>query len=208
MMIQVGKRAKEADVGPVCFACAEQELVDLAKEHGFDAVLTDPSLSSGTDRMYDGYKAYGRDSKHVINVQGDMPFVDPLAIRATAERLISGTKADIVTPITLIEDAALLAKTSMVKVVVGKNGNAIYFTRTPHFPNGEGPRYGHLGIYGYQVESLARFVALPRSVLEVRESLEQLRALEEGMLIEVVHVSHYPQSVDVPDDLERARALA
>jgi 3-deoxy-manno-octulosonate cytidylyltransferase (CMP-KDO synthetase) len=207
MMIQVGKRAKEADVGPVCFACAEQELVDLAKDHGFDAVLTDPNLASGTDRMYAGFKAHGVDSQHVINVQGDMPFVDPAAITATAKKLLSGTKADIVTPITPIQDPHMLAKISMVKVVVGMNGHAIYFTRTPNFPNGEGIHYGHLGIYGYKISSLERFVSLPRSPLEIRESLEQLRALEDGMRIEVVVVNHYPQSVDTPEDLEKARLL-
>ncbi len=207
MMIRVAQRVKEADVAKVCFACAEQELVDMANEYGFDAILTDPNLQSGTDRVYAGYVESNATDEHVINVQGDMPFVDPEAIRAVATTMLNDTSYDLVTPITELNDAAMAEKTSTVKVVKDKNNRAIYFSRTPNFPYGSGPIYGHIGIYGYKADSMKRFVSLPRSYLEIRESLEQLRALEDGMTIKVVEVSHYPQSVDTPDDLLAARSV-
>lgn len=205
MMIQVGNRAKESGAGEVVFACGDQELVDIANAHGFKAVLTDPSLPTGTDRVHAAYKKLGLTDKYLINLQGDMPFIDPKTIHATAEALKNGG-TEMSTAASQFRDKSAAESASVVKVALSYQGRGLYFSRSAAFPFGEGDYYHHLGIYGYQAEALDEFVKLPQSPLEKRENLEQLRALENGMQITVAIVEDCPQSVDTPEDLVKVRA--
>ncbi|MCE2991411.1 MAG: 3-deoxy-manno-octulosonate cytidylyltransferase [Candidatus Jidaibacter sp.] len=202
MMIQVGLRAKESNVGEVVFACGDQELVDLAAKHGFKAVLTDPSLPTGTDRVHAAYQALNSKDKHILNVQGDMPFISGKTIAETA-KVLERSDADMATAASIIDkgDSEHTLNSSVAKVVLSKNNRALYFSRTPYLPHGIGDYYHHLGIYGYKADALKKFVSLPQSPLEKRENLEQLRALENDMTIDVAIVNDFPQSVDTPEDL-------
>ena len=210
MIVQVLKRAEEAGSGPVYVAAGDQAIVDAVTAHGGKAVLTDPALPSGTDRVkaaadiIDPARAHGL----IINLQGDMPFVRPEVVAATVA-VLHQTDADIATAVALEGDAAENTKPSTVKAIMSfaegaKIGRAHYFTRSTLY--GDGPLWKHLGIYGYRRTALDRFVAAPPSPLELREKLEQLRALELGLTIHAGVVSSSPVSVDTPEDLEAARA--
>jgi 3-deoxy-manno-octulosonate cytidylyltransferase (CMP-KDO synthetase) len=175
-------------------------------------VLTDPGLPSGSDRIHAALEALDPERRHdvVVNLQGDLPALDPGQIRAVAKAL-QDSGADIATLAAEIIDPAERDNPSVVKAVVawdqgGRLGRALYFTRATA-PDGEGPLFHHVGIYAYRREALARFVALPPSPLEMREKLEQLRALEANMSIAVARVDSVPLSVDTPADLERARKI-
>lgn len=204
MMIQVGMRAREAAAGDVIFACGDGELVDIATSYGFKAVLTDPSLPTGTDRVHAAYKALDTKDELIINVQGDMPFISPQTIAETS-KLLANSNADMATAASVIKDSSDTLNPSVAKVVLAQNNRALYFSRTPHLPHGSGDYYHHLGIYGYKASALEQFVNLPQSPLEKRENLEQLRALENGMTIDVAIVNDFPQSVDTHEDLEKVR---
>lgn len=211
MIVHVWRRASEAAVGPVLVACAEAAIVAAVESHGGTGVLTDPDLPSGTDRIY---QALGRVDPErrfarVINLQGDLPTLDPAAIRAVLEPLDQlGT--DMGTLAVATEDPRDKADPNVVKAVVAfdparpRLGRALYFTRAAA-PSGDGPVYHHIGIYAFTRAALERFAALPPSPLERRERLEQLRALEAGLSIGVALVDTNPLGVDTPEDLERAR---
>jgi 3-deoxy-manno-octulosonate cytidylyltransferase (CMP-KDO synthetase) len=177
---------------------------------GGRAVLTDPDLPSGSDRIW---AALGQlDSRHdvIVNLQGDLPALDPAQLRAVVAAL-EKSGADIATLAAPIDNDADKTNPAVVKAVVawdasGTLGRALYFTRATA-PTGDGPLFHHVGLYAYRREALESFVALPPSPLERREKLEQLRALEAGMTIAVARVDEAPLSVDTPDDLERARKL-
>ena len=210
MIVCVWRRAVAAGVGPVVVAAAEPEIVAAVEAAGGKAVLTDPDLPSGSDRVFAALNAVDPAGKHdvIVNLQGDLPALDPAQIRAVAGAL---GDADIATLAAEIDDPADRANPSVVKPVVaweagGLSGRALYFTRAAA-PCGDGPLFHHIGIYAFRRESLARFVALPPSPLEKREKLEQLRALEAGMTIRVARVDSVPLSVDTPGDLEKARAI-
>jgi 3-deoxy-manno-octulosonate cytidylyltransferase (CMP-KDO synthetase) len=213
MIVQVWRRARAAEVGPVVVACAEPEIADAVRAHGGEALLTDPALPSGTDRIFQalGEIDPGRRFDRVINLQGDLPTLEPAAIRASLEPL-EALGSDIGTLAVATEDPAEMADPSVVKAVISfdreraRLGRALYFTRATA-PTGPGPVYHHVGIYAYRRPILERFAALPPSPLERRERLEQLRALEAGMRIGVALVDTVPLGVDTPADLERARAL-
>ena len=212
MIVQVWRRALAASVGPVVVACGDQAIAEVIERAGGRAVMTDPALPTGSDRiqaaiaLLDPERAYDA----VINVQGDMPMLDPSAIRVALVALAE-TDADIATLAAPISDPAALDATSVNKVVAGfadpgRATRALYFSKAP-VPWGEGPHYEHIGLYAYRRAALERFVQLPPSPLEQRESLEQLRALEAGMRIDVALVDTVPLGVDTPADLARARAL-
>jgi len=212
MIERVWRQAMKADIGPVVVAAAEQEIVDVIQRAGGRAVLTDPALPSGTDRVFQALEAIDPSSAHdvVINLQGDLPALDPEAIRAVA-KVLESSGADIATLAAEIDDPADFDNPNVVKPVVawdkdGRQGRALYFTRS-RAPWGDGPLFHHVGIYAFRREALARFVRLPPSPLERREKLEQLRALEAGMTISIARVDAVPLSVDTPADLEKARAL-
>jgi 3-deoxy-manno-octulosonate cytidylyltransferase (CMP-KDO synthetase) len=212
MIVRVWARAMAAGLGPVVVAAGEKEIVACVEKAGGQAVLTDPELPSGSDRIWAALKAIDPRGSHdvIVNLQGDLPALDPGQIRAVVEAL-ARSGADIATLAAPIDNAADETNPAVVKAVVAwdageKLGRALYFTRAPA-PAGEGVLYHHVGIYAYRREALESFVALPPSPLESREKLEQLRALEAGMSIAVARVDEAPLSVDTPADLERARKL-
>jgi 3-deoxy-manno-octulosonate cytidylyltransferase (CMP-KDO synthetase) len=212
MIERVWRQAMKAQLGPVLVAAAEQEIVDVIAAAGGNAVLTDPALPSGSDRIFAALENVDPDAGYdvVINLQGDLPALDPHAVRAVAEAL-AATGADIATLAAEIDDPADYDNPSVVKPAVaweqdGRRGRALYFSRA-RVPSGAGPLFVHIGIYAYRREALARYVRLPPSPLELREKLEQLRALEAGMTISIARVDAVPLSVDTPTDLEKARQV-
>ncbi|MDO9127476.1 3-deoxy-manno-octulosonate cytidylyltransferase [Parvibaculum sp.] len=210
MIVQVWRRAMEAELGRVVVAAAEAEVADAVRAAGGEAVLTDPDLPSGSDRVWQAVCELDPEGHHkvILNVQGDLPTLDPALIRTAYDALIR-PGADISTLAAEIVIEEERANPNVVKAVVSfgetRLARALYFTRATA-PWGAGPLYHHIGLYGYRREALARFVALPPSPLEMREKLEQLRALEAGMVIEVALVDTVPLGVDTPADLEKARA--
>ena len=212
MIVHVWQRAMEADVGPVVIACAETAIADAVEAAGGTAVLTRPDHPSGSDRIFEALVRVDPDGAHdvVVNLQGDLPAVDPAIVRAVLAPL-ADPDVGIATLVSPIIDVAEQDDPNVVKAVVSLEGGAsigraIYFSRLA-VPWGEGPHFHHIGIYAYRREALTRFVALPPGVIEQRERLEQLRALENGMRIDAAVVDTVPFGVDTPADLERARSL-
>jgi 3-deoxy-manno-octulosonate cytidylyltransferase (CMP-KDO synthetase) len=210
MIVRVWEQAMASGLGPVAVAAAEPEIVAVIEAAGGRAVLTDPGLPSGSDRIFAALKLLDPDGRHdvVVNLQGDLPALAQGVIQAVVGALPG---SDIATLAAEITDPAERDNPSVVKAVVaweadGKKGRALYFTRATA-PMGEGPLFHHLGIYAFTRDALARFVALPPSPLERREKLEQLRALEAHMSIAVARVDSVPLSVDTPADLERVNKL-
>jgi 3-deoxy-manno-octulosonate cytidylyltransferase (CMP-KDO synthetase) len=214
MIVHVWRRAVAASVGPVVVACGDAAIGEVIERAGGRAVLTDPALPTGSDRIQAAIAGLDPEGTHdaVVNVQGDMPMLDPAAIRIALTALAEpGT--DIATLAAVITDPAALHATSVNKVVAGfadpvRPARALYFSKAA-VPWGEGPHYEHIGLYAYRRAALDRFVALPRGVLEQRERLEQLRALEAGMQISVslIDPAQLGVQVDTPADLARARVL-
>lgn len=210
MIVHVWRRAREANAGRVAVAAAEKEIAEAVTRAGGEAVLTSPDHPSGSDRIFEAMTRLDGERRHdvVINLQGDLPTLDPALVRAVAAASRS-SGADIATLATEIRDDSERTNPSVTKAVVALDGadqgRALYFTRATA-PWGEGPLYHHIGIYAYRRAALERFVKLPPSPLEMREKLEQLRALEAGMTIVVKIVDAAPLGVDTPADLERARA--
>jgi len=210
MIVRVWEQAMAAEIGPVVVAAAESDIARAIEQAGGRAVLTSPALPSGSDRIFEALQKVDPSGEHdaIVNLQGDLPALDPGMVRAVASLLESGD-ADIATLAAEIDDPADYDNPSVVKPVVawqGRKGRALYFTRA-RAPSGEGALYHHVGIYAYRRAALERFVRLPPSPLEQREKLEQLRALEAGMSIAVAMVDSVPLSVDTPADLEKARKL-
>ncbi len=212
MIVQVWRRAMEAGVGPVAVACAEPEIARAVEKAGGQAVLTDPELPSGSDRVHAALGVLDPDRRfdQVINLQGDLPTLDPACVRAVAAAL-DATGCDIATLAAEITSEPERDDPNVVKAVAawqadGQMGRALYFSRA-RVPAGAGPHFHHIGIYAYARPALDRFVSLPPSPLERRERLEQLRALEAGMTIALARVDTVPLGVDTPADLARARLL-
>ena len=211
MIVQVWRRAKEAKVGRVVVAAAEPVIVAAIEAAGGEAVLTDPDHPSGSDRIHEALQKIDPTGNYdaIVNVQGDLPTIEPAVISAAIMPL-KDPAVDIATIGSVIAIDEEMTDPNVVKAVAGippgKNiGRARYFTRATA-PSGIGPLYHHIGIYAYRRPALERFVALPPGVLEKREKLEQLRALEAGMRIDLVLVDTVPLGVDTPADLVRARA--
>jgi len=212
MIVHVLKRAQEADVGPVVVACAEQEIAESVKNAGGFAALTRPDHPSGSDRIWEALQEFDPSSTHdvIINVQGDLPTIEASAIRASLVPLETQS-VDISTLVAEITDPSERDNPNVVKAVVGfpessTIGRALYFSRAT-VPTGEGPLYHHIGLYAYRRQALERFVSLKPGILEQRERLEQLRALENDMRIDAALVDTVPFGVDTPADLERAEQL-
>jgi 3-deoxy-manno-octulosonate cytidylyltransferase (CMP-KDO synthetase) len=213
MIVRVVRQAEASGVGPVAVAAGDPEIVAAVEAAGGRAVLTDPDLPSGSDRILAALRLLDPDGRHdvVINLQGDIPFIAPEAIRACAGLLSERPEADISTVMVAESDPGDRVNPDMPKVVAamapdGRSARALYFTRSVLY--GEGPVWIHHGIYGYRRQALERFTAAPPSPLEQRERLEQLRALELGMILWSAVLDEAPISVDNPADLERARAHA
>jgi 3-deoxy-manno-octulosonate cytidylyltransferase (CMP-KDO synthetase) len=211
MIVQVMRRAAAADIGPVVIATDSEEIADAVAQHGGRAVMTRSDHASGSDRIFEALGIVDPDGRAetIVNVQGDLPTVDPEAIRAALAPL-GNPAVDIGTLAAVIDGAEGAANPNIVKVVgtsvAPDRLRALYFTRATA-PWGEGPLYHHIGLYAYRRAALQRFVSLPPSPLERREKLEQLRALEAGMRIDVAIVDTVPLGVDTPEDLEVARAM-
>lgn len=212
MIVQCWRRATEAEVGPVVVACAEAEIAEAVEAVGGTAVLTAPDLPSGSDRVAAALESIdpGANYDAVVNLQGDLPTLDPAAVQA-AYAALATPGVDIATLACPITEASERDNPNVVKAVIAlapgaQQGRALYFSRAT-VPTGDGELYHHIGLYAYRRDALTRFVGLPVSGLEQRERLEQLRALEDGMRIEVALVDTVPLGVDTPADLERARAL-
>lgn len=211
MIVEVARRAMAAQVGPVVVATDAQEVADAVAAAGYAAVMTSPDHASGSDRIFEAMQKSPQSGevRFVVNVQGDLPTIDPAQIRRAVE-LLDDDAVDIGTLAAEIDVEAERTSPNVVKVVGAPLSatrlRALYFTRATA-PWGEGPLYHHIGLYAYRREALARFVAAPPSALETRERLEQLRALEMGMRIDVEIVGGVPLGVDVAEDLERAREI-
>jgi len=213
MIVQVWQRAIEADIGPVLVACGDVEIAEVIKSVGGNAFLTDPDLPSGSDRVHKALTVFDPDGRYnlVINLQGDLPTINPALISASLKPF-DDLKVDITTLAAEITDQRERADKNVVKVVLSfpsetsDIGRALYFSRAMVPFNSVGPHYHHIGVYGFKRNILDKFVSLPESRLESLEKLEQLRALEAGMRIDVALVDTVPIGVDTPADLDRARA--
>jgi 3-deoxy-manno-octulosonate cytidylyltransferase (CMP-KDO synthetase) len=210
MIVHVLRRAEAAGIGRVAVACGDQDIADAVTTAGGHAIMTDPALPSGSDRVWAALQALDPDAEHetVVNLQGDLPTLPSEFLRAVLAPL-KDAAVDIATLVAPIASPEEAAAPSVVKAVCAfapgqQTAPALYFSRAA-IPAGEGPLWHHIGIYAYRRAALKRFVSLPPSPLELREKLEQLRALEAGMRVAVARVDHAPFGVDTPEDLARAR---
>jgi 3-deoxy-manno-octulosonate cytidylyltransferase (CMP-KDO synthetase) len=212
MIVRVMERARDCGIGPVVIAASDQQIVDAVEKAGGKAVLTDPNLATGSDRIYAALSAIDPDKKFdaVINVQGDEPMLEPHLITEAFD-LLKNSAVDIGTLVIKIKNEEELKAPQCVKAVLeikgGETaGRALYFTRLPA-PSGQGPHYRHIGLYAYRREALEKFVKAPQGSLEKSESLEQLRALGMGLRIDAALVDTLSFGIDTPEDLERARRM-
>ena len=210
MIVQVWRRAVAADIGPVLVAAAEPAIAEAVRRAGGEAVLTDPAHASGSDRVHEAVGRFDPAGRYdaVVNLQGDLPTIEPATVRAVLGPLAEPA-VDVATLAAEIASDEERRTPDVVKAVLSlapgaRIGRALYFTRVLA-PSGDGPHWHHIGIYAYRRAALDRFVRLPRGWLEQREKLEQLRALEAGMRIDAGLVDRVPWGVDTPDDLARAR---
>jgi 3-deoxy-manno-octulosonate cytidylyltransferase (CMP-KDO synthetase) len=211
MIVQVLRRAEAARLGPVVVACDDETIATAVEKAGGRALLTRADHPSGSDRIFEALGVVDPQSrvKIVVNVQGDLPTIAPADI-ATALTPLNDPAVDIATLAAEIKTPQERVNPNVVKVVGSPVSpgrlRALYFTRATA-PSGDGPLYHHIGLYAYRRAALERFVKLPPSPLEQRERLEQLRALEAGMRIDVAIVDTVPLGVDTPEDLETARSM-
>jgi len=211
MIVHVWRRAMEAGIGPVIVATDAPEIAAAIKLAGGIAIMTRSDHPSGSDRIFEAIETFDPDGKHdaVVNVQGDLPSIDPKII-ADALIPLSDPAVDIATLAAVITREEEKTASQVVKAIgspiTARRLRALYFTRATA-PWGEGDLLHHIGLYAYRRKALARFVALPPSPLEKREKLEQLRALEAGMRIDIMLADTVPGGVDTVEDLERAREL-
>jgi 3-deoxy-manno-octulosonate cytidylyltransferase (CMP-KDO synthetase) len=211
MIVHVMRRAAEADVGPVLVATDSTEIADAVTAAGGRAVMTRSDHATGSDRIFEALGLSDPDGRAgiVVNVQGDFPMLQGADIRAALSPL-ADREVDIATLALEITEEAERTDPNVVKAICSPVSpgrfRALYFTRATA-PAGDGPLYHHIGLYAYRRAALARFVALPPSPLEKRERLEQLRALEAGMRIDVALTKNVIFGVDTPEHLEKARAL-
>ncbi len=209
MIVHVWRRAMAAEVGRVVVATDADEIFNAVRRAGGEAVMTRTDHVSGSDRVFEAVNRVDPDADRdlIVNVQGDLPTLEPRLVRACLEPL-ERREVHIGTLAAEIRDEAEKTNSNVVMVVGTPAGpnllRALYFTRASA-PTGEGPLYHHIGMYAYRRSALERFVSLRPSPLEVREKLEQLRALEDNMRIDVAVVDTVPLGVDTPADLERAR---
>lgn len=210
MIVRVLRQAERAGVGPVAVAAGDREIVEAVEGAGGRAILTDPALPSGSDRILAALDAMGGDFDTVINLQGDMPFVEERVLVACAALLANEPGCDVATVVAPEASRADRSNPDVVKAVLSlkdsAHGRALYFTRSTLY--GDQPIWRHIGIYGYRLQALRAFNAAPPSPLEQREKLEQLRGLELGLSYWAAIAEAAPISVDNPSDLEAAREYA
>jgi 3-deoxy-manno-octulosonate cytidylyltransferase (CMP-KDO synthetase) len=211
MIVHVLRRAEEAAIGRVAVATDTPEIAAAVAAAGGEVVMTTPDHPSGSDRIYEALCKLDPERKAdiVVNLQGDFPTIDPQNVRDVLPPL-DDDAVDIATLAAEIHTEEESLNPNVVKAVgsriAGRRLRALYFTRASA-PYGDGPRYHHIGLYAYRRAALERFVGLAPSPLEQQEKLEQLRALEAGMRIDVTIVDTVPRGVDTPADLETARRV-
>lgn len=211
MIVRVWRQAHEAAMGRVVVAADSDEICHAVRSAGGEALITRPDHASGSDRIFEALNRIDPDAEAdiVVNLQGDLPTIEPGLIRECVA-VLSAKGPDIATLAAEITDPEERTNPNVVKVVgtpfAPKRLRALYFTRATA-PHGDGPLFHHIGLYAYRRTALERFVSLKASYLEKRERLEQLRALEDGMRIDVAVVDTVPLGVDTPADLERARQM-
>lgn len=211
MIVHVMRRAQSADVGPVVVATNSEVIAACVEKAGGRAVMTRADHASGSDRIFEALASADPQQRAgiVVNVQGDLPTLAPSDLAAAISPL-ADPAVDIGTLAAEIRRPDERTNPNVVKVVgtpvAERRLRALYFTRAAA-PAGDGPLYHHIGLYAFRRAALARFVSLPPSPLEQRERLEQLRALEAGMRIDVAIVDSVPLGVDTPEDLQRAREI-
>ncbi len=209
MIVHVWRRAIEADIGPVAVATGDEEIATAVTAAGGVAVMTGADHVNGTSRIHEALRVLAVSADIVLNLQGDLPTISPECLAAVLLPL-ANPDVEIATLAAEISDEAERLSPHVVKVVATPSGNrtlrALYFTRAAA-PYGDGALLHHIGIYAYRAGALERYVGLPPTPLEQREKLEQLRALEAGMRIDVALVDAVPLGVDTAADLERARAI-
>jgi len=211
MIVRVLRQAERAGMGPVAVAAGDPEIVEAVEAAGGRAILTDPNLPSGSDRILAALDQMGGAHDAVINLQGDMPFVEERILVACAALLEREPSCDIATVVAPEASPADRSNPDVVKAVLSipegsRAGRALYFTRSTLY--GDDPIWRHIGIYGYRRAALEAFNAAPPSPLEKREKLEQLRGLELGLSYWAAIAEAAPISVDNPADLDAARAYA
>jgi len=211
MIVHVWHRAMEAAVGEVVIATDSEEIAAVVRAAGGRAQMTRADHPSGSDRIHEALEALDPSGRHdvILNVQGDLPSISPDSIRRALEPM-ANPEVDLATLVARIDREADLTAPQVVKMVGSEiapgHFRCLYFTRATA-PWGEGVLWHHIGLYAWRRAALTRFVALPPSPLELREKLEQLRALEAGMRIEAMEVDDVPLGVDTPEDLQRARQV-
>ena len=211
MIVHVLRKAEAAQIGRVAVATDTAEIATAVATHGGEVVMTRPDHPSGSDRIFEALEKLDphRKAEIVVNLQGDFPTIAPGNIRDVLPPL-ADPAVDIATLAAEIHTEEEASNPNVVKAVGSPIGarrlRALYFTRA-RSPHGEGPRYHHIGLYAYRRPALEHFVKLPPSPLEQQEKLEQLRALEAGMRIDVTIVDTVPRGVDTPADLETARRI-
>ncbi len=211
MIVHVAERAAASGLGRTAVATDSEDVLRAVRAHGFEAVMTSADHQSGSDRIHEALTALdpAGEVEFVVNVQGDLPTIDPAIIGAALEPLAEPQVQIATLGVEIVREEEK-TNPNVVKIVGSPLGDrrlrALYFTRATA-PWGEGPLYHHVGLYAYRRQALERFVSLAVSPLESREKLEQLRALEAGMRIDVRIVDTVPLGVDTQDELERARRL-
>lgn len=209
MVVQVLQRALEANIGSVAVACCGPEIAHVVQENEGQAILTPPDLPSGTDRVWAAVQSLASELRPpvVINLQGDLPTINAAVLQAVL-RPLENPAVDIATLASVIKNPQELANENVVKIALAKEtpsrGRGLYFSRAA-IPFGADTYYHHIGVYAYRYGALEKFVSLPASPLEKAERLEQLRALEAGMRIDVELVETIPHTVDTAADLEAVR---
>ena len=204
MIQRVYEQALKANLGEVIIATDGEKIANEIKKFGGKYILTNPDLQSGTDRIYSAYKLLNEDFDIIVNVQGDLPNIDPNVI-SECVNLALENDCDIATVASKISDISEINNPNVVKIALAQNGLALYFSRSPipFSKNINDDYFHHIGIYAYKKNALEKFINLMPSPLEKRESLEQLRALENGMKIAVKIVNAHPLSVDTKEDLDK-----
>ena len=202
MIIRVYQQAMKAGLEKVLVAGCDAELENLVKSYGYNYIHTEPTLQSGTDRVFQGYKTLQEEYDNIINLQGDMPHIKPETIIAVNNILNDTSNLDIATAVTPIPDLESIDDRNVVKAIMTYKNIALYFTRSSIKLD---KNYKHIGIYGFKAEALKRFVSLPQSYLEKQENLEQLRALENDMRIKVAIVDDPNISIDIEKDLLKSK---
>ncbi|MDP3532159.1 MAG: 3-deoxy-manno-octulosonate cytidylyltransferase [Alphaproteobacteria bacterium] len=218
MIEHVYRRGVESSLGPVYVATPDQEIIDVIKKMGGNAILTSIEHQTGSDRIYEAIQKIDPDKKYnvIVNLQGDLPLIKPENLKKVVAPLLADEAVDIATIASPITEASDKTNINVVKIALelsAKNpdiGRGVYFSRSliPQTRNDDDVYYHHIGVYAFRREALERFMTLPVSLLEKRERLEQLRALASGMRIDVALVDQIPQSVDTQEDLDRVRTQA